>query len=68
MSKSVNKGSQNPIAKLNEAKVKEILTLYRVHKWTPKDIAERYKVARNTIYQVLYRTSWGHVNWQEINS
>jgi len=56
--KTINRGSNNPQAKLTEDQVREIRKL----KLSPKQLAERFNVAPSTIRQVLYRYSWAHVD------
>lgn len=61
--KGVNRGSQNPQAKLDEAKVKEIRRLAKVPYYlSPKDLSKKFKVSTITINQIINKTSWSHVD------
>ncbi len=46
--------------KLDEVKAAELRRL-KAEGWSTRDLAERFGVARTTIYYVLQRKSWGHV-------
>lgn len=60
--KGVNSGAKNPIAKLNDNKVREIRKLYKPpHNWKTKDLAKRYNVSPITIHQVANNYTWLHV-------
>jgi hypothetical protein len=65
-----NRGSQNPIAKLNENVVKEIRTLladpgfvnsYNSSSALDMDLAKSYKVSAAAIYSIRKGNSWKHV-------
>lgn len=67
---SINKGSQNPIAKLNEDTVKEIRTLladpdfvnsYNSFSALDADLARSYNVSATAIYSIRKGNSWKHV-------
>lgn len=61
--KSVNKGSQNPMAILTEAKVKRIRELAKppAH-YKYKDLAKLFKVSYSTIRNVVCYEIWAHVD------
>lgn len=56
---SKRKGEQNPAAKLSESDVKEILA---DETSSVAELAKRYGVARQTIYNLYKGNSWSHLH------
>ena len=55
------KGHYNNNAKLNEARVREILEKYIPRRYTIDRLAEEYGVNRATIHRIVTRQDWRHV-------
>lgn len=51
-----------PAKKLNENKVKQILTLLKKGKMTQTEIARKYKITSSYVSMIKYK-----LNWREIN-
>ena len=56
------RGESNPAAKLKETEVKQIIILLEEHKLTNKQIAELFKVSRNTIDNINRCKTWQHLH------
>ena len=53
-----NKGINNPAAKLNGEKVKEIRSLYKTRKYTQDELANIFKVSRSSIGNIVTYKTW----------
>ena len=55
------KGELHPLAKLTDAQVKQIKTMYRPRVYTKRMIALRFNVAINTIKDIVEGRHWKHI-------
>lgn len=56
-----NRGSKNPISKLDETKVLEIRSKFRKRIYTREMLGKEYGVKASTIKDIILRKSWTHV-------
>jgi predicted transcriptional regulator len=61
------KGSKQGISKLNEEKVLEIKRLLAETNLTQRQIAKRYGVSQNIVYQINTGKLWKHVKYSPTN-
>jgi hypothetical protein len=57
----VARGEWSGTAKLTEAAVLEMRTLYHQHGWTYKMLAKRFNVGRITAYWAVRGVTWKHI-------
>jgi hypothetical protein len=54
-------GSNVMNTKLSEQNAQEIRELYKTEKWTHRDLAQKFKVSRRTIFQVIHYITFKYV-------
>jgi hypothetical protein len=59
--KNHRRGEKSNLAKFNEDQVKQILKLH-VNGMTGADIARKFSVTKETIYKIINRVSWKHID------
>ena len=58
------KGEKHHNAKLSADKVKEIRRLFATGQWTQVDLGKRFGVSQTTVWNVICRNSWKHIDYE----
>ena len=56
-----NRGELNYSAKLTEAKVRKIRKMFSTGKWTFHSLAEKVGMSKASVWRVVTRTNWKHI-------